>query len=395
MRRRREAAARESADDRAAVKADERSDEPRVMPRRRRRGNVPDLAEVIDGPLDVRSVALTGLFVMATFYTLYFARSFLLPLVLALLFSFLLAPIVRRFDRFGVPTAISAAVVMVLLVAVVGYVGYRLTTPAAAWLATAPESLRRVEYKLRAFRKPVEQVTKAAEQVGNMATVEGDDKPQPVAVQTETWTGTLFTQTQGLAAGALVMLILLYFLLASGDLFLRKLVRILPTLEDKKVAVDIARQIEDQISTYLLSVALINAGLGVTVTIAMYLIGMPNPVLWGVMVGLFNFVPYVGPLTSLVVLTLVGVMTFDSLAWGLVPPGIYFCIDTVESNLITPALLGRRLSLNPVVIFVGVTFWAWLWGIGGALLAVPMLATFKILCDEIEPLAPIGEFLGP
>jgi predicted PurR-regulated permease PerM len=252
-----------------------------------------------------------------------------------------------------------------------------------------------VEAKVRTLRKPVEEVTKAAEQVGNMTNVDGAAKVQPVAVQTETWSGMLFTTTQGFLAGALVMLILLYFLLASGDLFLRKLVRILPTLEDKKVAVDIARQIEDQISTYLRSVTLINAGLAITVSIAMWVIGMPNPMLWGAMVGLFNFVPYVGPFTSLLILALVGVMTFDNLGWALLPPGIYFCIDAIESNFITPAFLGHRLSLNPVVVFIGVTFWAWLWGIGGALLAVPMLATFKIFCDQIEPLAALGEFLGP
>jgi len=359
------------------------------------RGNdTPASERMFAGPIDVRSMVLTGLFVLAIFYTLYFARSFLLPLVLAVLFSFLLAPVVRAMGRIGIPTAVAAAIVLALLFGAAGYAGYRLVTPATAWLATAPETLRRLESKVRLLRKPVEQVTKAAEQVESMTTVEGDAKVQTVEVKNERLSGTLFAQTQGFFTGALVMLILLYFLLASGDLFLRKLVRVLPTLGDRKIAVDIARQIEDQISTYLVSVTLINAALGVTVAVAMYLIGMPNPFLWGVMVAVFNFVPYVGPLASLIVLTLVGVMSFDSLTWGLVPPGIYFCIDTIESNFVTPSLLGRRLALNPVVIFIGITFWAWLWGIGGALLAVPMLATFKILCDEIKPLAPIGEFLG-
>lgn len=358
-------------------------------------GDLGDLARLFDGPLDVRSVALTGLFVLAVFYTLYFARAFLLPMVLAVLLSFLLAPVVRLISRLRIPTPASAAIVLLGLVAVGGVGVYSLMTPATAWIATAPETFRRLEWKVRAVRKPVEQVTQAAEQVDKMTTVDTASKVQAVTVKPESWSDTLFTQTQGLLAGALVMLIFLYFLLAAGDLFLRKLVRVLPTLEDKKVAVDIARQIEDQISNYLLSVTLINVGLGVTVAVAMYLIGMPNPLLWGAMVGVFNFVPYVGPFTSLVVLALVGVMSFDSIAWGLLPPAVYFVIDAIESNFITPAFLGRRLSLNPVVIFVSVTFWAWMWGIGGALLAVPMLAAFKILCDEIKPLAPISEFLGP
>jgi len=314
--------------------------------------------------------------------------------VLAVLLSFLLSPLVRALRRIRIPDAVSAALVLVMVLGSVGYGFYRLATPAATWIATAPESLRRVDTKLRAIRKPVEQVSKAAAQVENLATVDGGAGPQPLEVKTSSLSDTILTQTQGILAGAAVMFILLYFLLASGDLFLRKLVRALPTLADKKVAVEIARQIEAHISTYLLTITAINVGLGTMVGVAMWLIGMPNPVLWGVMVAIFNFVPYVGPLTSQIVLALVGIMTFDSLGKALIPPAIYFAIDAIESNVVTPMVLGNRLALNPVVIFIAVIFWGWLWGIVGALLAVPMLAALKIFCDAIEPLAPIGEFLG-
>jgi predicted PurR-regulated permease PerM len=367
------------------------NDAPRHAPSHR---DFEDRAEILSGPLDVRSVALTGLFLLAVFYTLYFARTFLVPMVLAVLLTFLLSPLVRALRRLWIPDAVAAALVLVSVLGAVGYGFYRLGTPAATWIATAPESLRRVDSKLRAIRKPVEQVSKAAAQVENLATVNGGSGPPPVEVKTSSLSDTILTQTQGILAGAAVMIIFLYFLLASGDLFLRKLVRLLPTLADKKVAVEIARQIEDHISRYLLTITAINVGLGTTVAVAMWVIGMPNPVLWGVMVAIFNFVPYVGPLTSLIVLAMVGITTFDSLGQAFIPPLVYFAIDALESNVLTPMVLGHRLALNPVVIFIAVIFWGWLWGIVGALLAVPMLAAFKIFCDAIEPLAPIGEFLG-
>ncbi len=362
-----------------------------LAPRNHPRSDEPLFA----GPIDIRSVALTGLFVLATVYTLYFARSFLLPIVLAMLLSFLFAPLIRALKRFGVPEAVSAAAVLVTLIGGATYGVYALSTPASTWIAAAPDTLRKLDDKVRTLRKPVQKVSQAAEQVEHMATVAGDAKVQKVEVQQPGLTEILFSRTQGFLAGALVTFVLLYFLLASGDLFLRKLVRILPTLEDKKVAVEVAHQIEGHISRYLLTVTMINVALGAIVAVVCAVVGMPNAVLWGVMVGTFNFVPYVGPFASMVVLAVVGISTFDSLGHALLTPGIYFCIDAIEANVITPSLLGHHLSLNPVVIFVGVTFWGWLWGIAGALLAVPMLAAFKILCDEIKPLATVGEFLGP
>ncbi|MEA2624849.1 MAG: hypothetical protein QOD06_894 [Candidatus Binatota bacterium] len=350
-----------------------------------------DLGALFDVPIDIRSVALTGLFTLATFYTLYFARAFILPVVLAALLAFILGPIVRGAKRQGVPAPLSAGMILVLLMTTVFYGAYALSGPATAWLLTAPESLRQIEYKARAFRRPFDQMAKAADQVQHLTKM--GEAAKGVAVKEDSVN--VFTQAHDFLGGALVTVILLYFLLASEDLFLRKLVRVLPTLEDKKLALEIAREIEERIAAYLLTVTLINGGLGIVVGIAMYLLGMPNPVLWGVMAAVFNYVPYIGPLTGSVVLALVGVVMFDHLGWALVPPAVYLCFHAVEANLITPALLGRRLELNPIVIFLAVTFWAWLWGIAGALLAVPMLVMFKILCDEIKPLAAVGEFLEP
>jgi predicted PurR-regulated permease PerM len=323
------------------------------------------------------------------------ARGFLLPVVLALLLRLVLGPVVRALKlRAAVPEPVGAALLLLVLLGAGLYGGYRLAEPAAIWLDSAPESFRRVETKLRTLRRPVEQVSKAADRVESMATGGDPDSVPAVTIKPTSLRDRVFSHTSGMVTGVGMMLVLLFFLLASGDLFLRKIVHILPTLDGKILAIEVARSIEYNISRYLLSVTFLNIAMGCTVGVAMWLIGMPNPVLWGVMVAALSYVPYLGPLTSEVVLLLVGVMTYDNLGRALVAPGIYFVLDAIESNFVAPVFLGRRLELNTVVIFLAVSFWTWLWGIPGTLLAVPMLATCKILCDAFEPLQPMAEILS-
>ncbi len=361
----------------------------------------PDLTrflELFSGPVDIRSITLTGIFVLLVFYTLYFARDFLLPVVLAFLLTFLLAPVVRGLHRIRVPETIGAALVILAVLSGVVYGVYTLSGPAGEWIERAPQGLSRIERRVRDFQRPVSEVREAAEQVQEqveeMAGQSRQGRRTEVQVEGRTLTGVVLSQTQAFLAGAIVTVILLYFLLASGDLFLRKLVRVLPRLSDKKAAIEIARDMEDHISKYLVVVTLINAGLGVAVGMAMRMAGMPNPVLWGVTAAVTNFVPYLGPVVTLAMIALVALLTFEELGRALVAPLLYLGLNALEGYLVTPMLLGRRLLLNPVVIFLGIIFWGWLWGIPGALLAVPITATFKIFCDHIGPLSPIGEFLG-
>ena len=202
------------------------------------------------------------------------------------------------------------------------------------------------------------------------------------------------SQTPDFLAQALTMVILLYFLLAYDGLFLGKLIKAMPRLQDKKRALTIAREIESSISKYLVTVTCINAGLGTAVGVAVGLLGMPNPLLWGVMAMVFNFVPYLGATVGIISMTLAAVLSFDSLTWALIFPTTYLAIAIIEGNFITPMILGHSLTVNPIVILIALMFWGWMWGIPGAMLAVPILATFKIFCDHVQPLAPIGEFLS-
>ncbi|HEX6202643.1 MAG TPA: AI-2E family transporter, partial [Thermoanaerobaculia bacterium] len=327
-------------------------------------------------PVDVRSAALGGLLILAVFYTLYFAQAFLLPVVLAVLLKFLLSPLIDGLKRLRVPEWVGAGVVtLALLAALVGSV-YLLLDPALDWLDRAPASLERVAERLEGLRGPVEQVNRATQEVERL-TGGGAGQPRTVQVEGQSLSGALLEHATSIVAGVAVMLALLYFLLASGDLFLRKLIRVLPTFDDKKRAVDIARALQSDVSVYLSTITLINICLGVAVGTAMHLLDMPNPMLWGVLATVLNFIPYLGAIVGIVVMAIVAVLTFDTPGQVVLPPLAYFLLTSAEGYFVTPTILGRRLTLNPVMILLGLIFWGWLWGIAGAVLAVPMLASFK------------------
>ena len=358
------------------------------------RPNLKKLRDIMQGPFDIRSLSLTGLFVLAAFYTLYFARAFFLPIILALMLSFLLSPVVRALKKIHIPHALGAALVVFGLLGSLGLGVYELAGPAYEWAEQAPRQLRRLERKLADFKKPVQTMSKATQQVEKITQVGAGQEPRKVEVQTETLGERLFSQTTELIAGGSIMFILLFFLLASGDLFLRKLIGVLPSLSDKKQAVEVARQIEQDVSTYLVTITVINIALGLAVWGLMSWIGIPNPLLWGVLALVTNYIPYVGALIMIAVLAMVGFLTFNDTAQALMAPGAFVGLNLLESYLVTPMVLGHRLTLNPVVVFLGLTFWGWLWGITGALLAVPIMVVLKIICDHSEPLRSIGEFLG-
>ena len=364
----------------------------------------PDLsktASAIEGAR-VRSVNLTVLTVLAVLYTLYFAREFLLPIVFALLLSFLLSPVVRTLARFRIPTPIGAGLVVLAILGIFGSGAFGLSGSVREWAATAPATLATAQTKLDKVLRPIRRASKTAEQVASAAgaaanTTTGSSSaksPAEVVIHGPTLASRAFGTTQRSVASVLEVLILLYFLLAAGDLFLQKLIKVLPNLGDKKKAVQIARATESSISTYLFTTALVNVAEGAVVGGVMYLWGMPSPALWGALVALLEFIPYLGALAMVVILSVAALTTFDNIAHALLIPASFLVINLIQGNVVSPLLLGHRLSLNPVALFIGLAFWFWIWGIGGAFIAVPLLATLKIFCDHIESLASVGEFLG-
>ena len=358
------------------------------------------LAEMLRGPFDIKSFSLSGLFVFALFYIMYLMRSVLLPLVLAVLLSYLLAPIVRALQRtLRVPPMLGSGIVLILLFTIIISLVARLATPAAGWLEKAPVGIEALQTKLSVLKEPMQKVTEASAALDKMTTPDApkgtQKKPDVVTVKNSKMSELLFSQTPEFLAEALMMVILLYFLLAYDEVFLGKLIKILPSLSDKKRALIIAREIEHSISKYLLTVTCINAGLGAAIGTALGFMGMPNPVFWGALAAVVNYVPYLGATCGIIATTLGAFLLPNVTGWhALAFPAAYLVIATLEGNFITPMILGHSLTLNPIVILISLMFWGWMWGIAGAILAVPILATFKIFCDHIEPLAPVGEFLS-
>jgi predicted PurR-regulated permease PerM len=350
------------------------------------------VAESLQKPFDIRSVALSGLFILAVFYTIYFMRSILLPIVLALLLSYLLRPIVRGAAKLKIPLSVGAAISLIGLLTLVGFGISTLAAPAVAWLQQAPAGITQLQHKLMPVKKSVAQVTQATAEIEKLARATPETKT--VEVQRHPISEMLVMHTPELIASAILSAILLYFLLVYDQTFIAKLVKLLPTLSDKKTAVGIAHDIESQVSRYLFTITAINTCLGLAVGTAVGLLGLRNPVMWGVMVALLNFVPYLGALAGIICMTIGAVLSFDSLGYALIFPAVYLGLGTLEGSLITPWIMGRSLTLNPVMILLSLTFWGWMWGIIGIVLAVPILATFKIFCAHIKPMEPLAEFLS-
>jgi len=346
------------------------------------------------------ALAQIVLIVLGTIGFFYFARPVLLPIFLACIAGMTLKPFIRWAAYCRIPPALSAAVVLSLLVAGVILGLIQFGRPASAWVNDAPQHMTELRQRIQKLLPPGARFSEAAAAVNNLGATEAEKKEEQkkaptVQIKNDHSSTALINWTGIFLAGLGEMLVLLYLLLASGDLFLQKLVRVMPTLGDKKRAVEISHEIQQNISNYLFSVTLINLGLGVVVSGGLYFMGVPNAAMWGIFVAVLNFIPYFGPVAGIILLTAVGLLTFEASLWrALLPPAWYLLLHLLEANLITPVLLGRRFTLNPVVIFVSLLFWTWLWGVPGALLSLPILVSIKVVSDHVPALSPVSEILS-
>jgi predicted PurR-regulated permease PerM len=343
---------------------------------------------------DRHAIALNGLFILACLFTLYFAASLLLPIIVALLISILLAPIVRWASDIGIPEPLAAALIVVTLVSGFAVAVLVLSGPAQDWFERIPSNFYRLESKLRSLKQPLENIQSATEKLQSATDVQ-NTRPLEVKVERPGIIEQLLTGTPRVLASTGMVILLLFLLLASGDTFLRKLVSVAPALEDKKRAVEITRSIQNDISLYLGSLTLLNLTIGGAIALICWLSGVEHPVLWGTMTFLLSFAPYAGSAAIFVILAFVGLLSFSQWTWALFPALSYIVLMFVSGNIVIPLLVGRRLTLSPLAIFISIIFWGWMWGVIGALVAVPLLASFKIICQRIDPLKPIAEFLTP
>jgi predicted PurR-regulated permease PerM len=343
-------------------------------------------------PTEPRTIFLGGLFLLAVLTALYVASPIVLPVVLAIVLKLLLQPFVRLMERLRLPRSLGAVLAIILLVAAFAALISGIAGPAASWAGKLPDAIPQVQQKLAFLARPISSFQWMLGQVESV-TDGGTGTPQAPASHSFNIMGALFSGTASAAAGLFTTLVVLFFLLVSGETFMRRLVEILPSFAEKRQAVELTLDIERNVSIYLITVTLINGVVGLLTSCIMWACGVDSPLLWGVIAFVLNFVPILGPMVGIVLFLMASVLSLGVTWWALVPVGLYFVVHVVEGEIVTPMLMARRFTINPVAIILALIFWYWMWGVPGAVLAVPMLAITKIVCDDLRPLRAFGHFL--
>ncbi|MEY2936685.1 MAG: hypothetical protein RL033_7434 [Pseudomonadota bacterium] len=335
-----------------------------------------------------------GLLLIAVGVVLYLARVVFIPLTFALMLSFLLSPLVSWLERLRVHRALGAALIVTTLLAGVTISVLKLADPAAEWVGRSPAVLQTLERKLRPWRRPVKDVTQLAERVERITQVEESKAPQEVTLERPGMLATALDTVWTIGAGALVVLFALYFMLLSGEVLMARVIAWVPDLRSQRRTADVISTIQRGMSRYLGTVFCINLTVGTAVGIGLFFLHMPNPLLWGALAVVVNFVPYLGPLVGIVTVGAVALATFDKPTAAMMPPLFYLVLASIEGNVLTPLILGRTTELDPLAIFVWLLFWGWLWGVPGAIVAVPLLMLIKLTCEKSRVLAPIAALLS-
>jgi predicted PurR-regulated permease PerM len=354
-------------------------------------------AEAGDGdlhsPPDIKSIFLGGLFLLALLAAFYAAAEIVLPVVVAFVLMLVLQPAMRLLRRLYLPRALAALLMIFVLFAVLVLLGTILSGPAASWAQKLPESIPKLQERLSFVSRPIGAVQKFVSHAETLTQSAGGSAPLPVTVEGTGLSQRLLEGTRSVVTGLLETVLVLFFLLLSGETFLRRLVEVLPSFKNKRQAVEISQQIESDISAYLTTITLMNIAVGVATGMAATFCGLGDPVLWGTIAFLLNYVPILGPTIGVVVFFLAGLISIDTLWVAFLPAGLYLGIHIIEGETVTPMLLARRFTINPVLVVVSLVFWYWMWGVPGAILSTPMLAITKIVCDRIQSLAPFGHFI--
>jgi predicted PurR-regulated permease PerM len=354
-----------------------------------------------------RNPPITILAIAAVILLLRYMQDVLIPFVLAGLLFYALDPLVDRLQRWRLPRALGAALALTLVLGSVGGLVYSLTDNLMAIAADLPAAAQQLRAKVRSFREEPGAIDKL-----QLAATELDKTAAEAAGTPESPAGVVRVQVEergfsmsdyirwgpigaaSLAAGAIMVLFLAYFLLLTDDLFKRKIVEIGPTLARKKLTVEVLNQIAKQIESFLLVQIFTSVAVGVVTWLALWWLGLENAAVWGLFAGLFNSIPYFGPLIVTGGLAAIAYVQFGTEVMALTVAGIALLITTMEGWFLTPMLMSRVAQINPVIIFASLLFWSWLWGIWGMLLAVPIMMAVKATCDRIEGLEPIGKLLG-
>ena len=339
------------------------------------------------------SWAMIGIFLILASAAFIYAKAVLMPVVLAFLLAVTFAPVRRALEKIKVPSGIAAALITIgLLLGLLGaFAG--VSAPLSDYIANAPQYLADAEDKLRSVSETVEKVTKVGEGM-EIAAAEAGDEVQTVKVREPNVAERVASVAPIILAQIVLTLALLFFILASGDMFSEKIVHSISRFKDKRRAVRIIRDIETKLSRYFFTITVINAGLGVAIGLAMWAMGMPHPYLFALFAFVFNFVPYVGAVLGVGIATVIGIITFDEVATAVLAGFVYFCLTSFEGQFVTPYAVGKSLKLNTVVVFIAVAFWGWMWSVIGMIVAMPILIALRAFSEHIPSLYSLGDFLS-
>jgi len=355
-------------------------------------------AEQIPVP-SAQTIFLGGIFTIAVLTVCNLAAEIILPIVLAFILNLVFQPLMRIFAKAKIPSALAAIVLIAGLILFLFGLGVTLSGPANTWTQRLPIVLPQIQHKLVELQSPFKGIQGAlhnAETVTTSVTTTTSGSVAPAVVvqnSDSTFLGQLLKGTRNFASGLFQTILILFFLLMSGDTFLRRLVEVLPNFHEKKRAVGISQQVESDMSRYLATITLMNLGVGILTTIIMYFTDTGDAILWGTFAFLLNYIPILGPLTNTVILSVVELTAKDNIGEALLPVGLYFLVHLLEGQIVTPMLLAKRFTINPVLVVLALVFWYWMWGIPGAILATPLLVVTKIVFDRIDSLKGFGHFM--
>lgn len=327
-------------------------------------------------------------------FVFYAARPILLPLATAFIISALLTPIADRLGRLGLPEGADAGVTMLVAVAALIAAFLVVDRPVIAWTQKLPQTIEAALDKLDGVASAMSRMREATEEVEKSISELAPEPVREVVVKETTMMESLASSAREASVQILFTLVLAYFLLAGRTSFRIKAMAAQPTLRGKLQVARIFRDIHRKVGQYMLTMTVINIGLGAAVALAMAAIGMPSPIVWGALAGVLNFVPYIGPAVVTLLAAATGLVTFDSLQQAALAPLVYVVLNFIESNVVTPSLVGVRMMLSPLAILLFVATFAWLWGPVGAVLAAPLLVVVKTVCDSVRFLQPVGVLVG-
>lgn len=347
-------------------------------------------------PQIVSAICLGVLSVIALCGALYVARAYLLPLAAALVFSVILAPICSRLEWFRLPRMVAAVMALALAAGVAWLAFTLIAQPANRWISNAPAVMDRAERQFKKLQAPLKPLTDISREVQDISIVppDGAPKPRTVVVEGPELTQSLLASVQVIAVQLGFVLLLTFLLLITREEFREKLIAFQPTLPDRVRTARAFRDMEKRVSGYFVTFSIINIVLGVATGLACWHLGLPEPAMWGGLAAVFNFIPFLGPVVMMALLGIAGLATYNDLLDASFPMLAFIGISFLEANLITPTIVGRRMTLNPLAIVLAVSFWIWIWGPAGGVIALPLLIMFKVVCDHTPALRVVGALIG-